>query len=202
MNAAVNKSQGGYSLVELMIGLFVIMTVALGIASIVLTTKRDQLRMTVDSGRMTIVNSLAFSSRNALALKESALKSPYLRDCFCGRPTCIENKVVEVSVWDISGNSLSGINASPKRYDLSGNVCAGADATCVFEVTTTFECKGAKCGKGSFSHGDPMGRVIYKIKFSSAAKTRKEMSYLLDIVGVPVDFSLSSLRLYAPTLCN
>lgn len=201
MNALV-KASPGFTIVEVLIALSIVASLALGVSSFLLQSSHEQVRLNADSTRMALINSIRFSAANAIALKKTALGAGYLKDCFCGLSSCIENRVVEVSLMDIAGATLSGVSSSPQRYDLTGNRCSGVSPTCVFEVTTTFECKGYQCGRGQFLEGDPTGRIAYRIAISAAARGRKELSYLRDVAGVPVDFSLRSLRLYSSELCN
>ncbi|WP_374028930.1 type II secretion system protein J [Bdellovibrio bacteriovorus] len=196
------RTSSGFTLVEVLISLSIVSALALGVSSFLLQSSQEQVRLNADSTRMALINSLRFSAANAVALKRTAASMTYLKNCFCGVNTCLENRVVEFSLRDIAGAALSGVTSSPQRYDILGNPCNSPSAACVFEVTTTFECKGYQCGRGVYLEGDPTGRVTYRIALSAAARTRKELSYLRDVVGVPVDFSIKSLRVYSAEICN
>lgn len=198
MNVVV-KGNSGLTFVDVLISLTIVMTIAFGISTLFLETQRSQIGLTADSTRVALITSLRFNSENAQALKQTALLSSDLRSCLCGTSSCKENQVIALQLRDIRGKLISGTSSAPRRYDITGNACQSSD--CAFEVTSTFECRGAQCGTSQFLHGDPTGRIIYQIRtLSSNNRALRNLKNV--IVGVPVDFSMRTLRLYANDLCN
>lgn len=194
------KESAGFTMVEVLIALAIVLVIAVGVSSLFLQTQRNQLRLTAGASRAALINSLRFSAQSALALKQTSLTTPALKNCFCGYSTCVENQVVAVQLKDVQGKIISGSPAAPRRYNIEGSPCTNQN--CVFEVTSTFECKGAECGTGNFLVGDPTGRIIYRINLLATAHIHKELLSLKNtLTGIPIDFSLKDLRIYSSEIC-